>query len=286
MKIDKLSLPHPVLGLADDVSGEYNVPDFNVKLGREKTLISIYHKLSNPTLEKMIKEGKAIFCADVNCPKTLYRKAYTSKTPRQEIEINTDDLRDRVTVTFLIISLADDEKYQIAGANKDYGDYHFLIKKGDVLGFAGEASFIAAKRWKDINKISSFMVISEGENKTGPFEVDLNAERIVVYLSKEDYELFKGVSRAGFDPIFHSSVVIPVLIYALQSMDNDNHVYDEFKWYQVLQFKKENDEELSTVEWSPDNYHRIAQILLENPLTRTLNKIDEYINAPLDALDV
>lgn len=278
MKIDKLSLPHPVLGLGDDVKGSYQVSS-SVKLGKERIAVTVNHGLVNETIEKLMEDKIVAFCTEINCPQTLFRESFTTFEPNQIIEIDSTNLRDKVDVRFYVTAKRDISGYSIVGANPDYQDSTFEIAKGDVLAYGGDTSFIAAKRWEELKSISSFLVIMEGSKEEQPFEIYLNSDKIIVYLSKKDYAVYKRASKHGFDPIFHSSIVVPALSYALQqTMTAEGNPYENLKWHQVLEFRKANDQRLEKIEWSPEYAPKIAQILLENPFTRTLNRIENIID--------
>ncbi len=278
MKIDKLSLPHPVLGLGDDVSGAYQVSS-SVKLGKERITVIVNHGLANATIEKLMENDVVRFCTEINCPQTLFRESFTTTEPNQTIEIDSANLRDKVDVRFYVTAKQDISSYSVAGANPDYQGFTFEIAKGDVLAYGGSTSFIAAKRWEELKSISSFLVIMEGDKEEQPFEIYLNSDKIIVYLSKRDYAIYKRASKNGFDSIFHSSIVVPALSYALQqSMTAEGSPYENLKWYQVLEFRRANDKDLEKIEWNPELAPKIAQILLGNPLTRMLNRIENIID--------
>lgn len=283
MKIDRLSLPHPVLGLGDDVEGKYE-PIPSIRLGKEKTAISIEHVLENPTLQEMVVKGDIAFCAELNCPQTLYRNVFISRKPNQSIEIETGFLRDKVTIKFYIIAQKDISKYKPKGANQDYGEYTFRVLKGDVLAYGSMTSFIAAKSWEKLAAISSFLVITEGDSQEGPFKIDLNEDRITVQLSKKDYAVYKSASKPPlFGPIFHASVVIPALIFALQQMmtDEAKEQHEGKRWFDVLEFRKNNDEKIEKLWNDQTNVPEIAQLLLDQPFSRTLTRLEHIIDQSL-----
>lgn len=280
MKIDKLSLPHPVLGLGNDVDGTYRA-NASIRLGRYVINVIVNHGLSNKTLEDLLNEKAVAYCVEINCPQTFYRKAFLTTEPSQIIEIPSDDLRDKTEISFYIVSTKENNNYVVDGANEDYKGFEFEIKKGDVLGYGGHTFFIAAKNWEDVRAVSSIMVIKKSDKETGPFTIDLNFEKIVVYLPKQDFEVYRRASSRGFDPIFHSSIVVPVLMHAIsQMMIPGETLFENTRWYQILEFRK-TDEGLEK-KWSPENIPEIVQALLENPLTRTLNRVEEIIDSSFE----
>ena len=75
MKTGNISFPHPVLGISNDVIGEYSAT-FGVALGKDGASLRINHKLNNPEYGELIKKKMAIFCVEVHCVKTFYRRAF------------------------------------------------------------------------------------------------------------------------------------------------------------------------------------------------------------------
>jgi hypothetical protein len=277
MKIDKLSLPHPVLGLGNDVDGTYRVTA-SIRLGRFNINVIVNHGLSNKTLEDLLSDKAVAYCVEINCPQTFYRKAFLTTESSQIIDISADDLRGKTEVSFYIVVTRDNDNYVIDGANEDYRGFQFEVRKGDVLGYGGHTFFIAAKNWEDLEAVSSIMVIKKSDKETGPFNIDLTSEKISVYLSKQDFEVFRRASSRGFDPIFHSSIAVPALTHALnQMMGPGGSLFENTRWYQILEFRK-MDEDLES-KWSPENIPEIVQELLDNPLTRTLNRVEEIIDS-------
>ena len=99
MKINSLSLPHPVLGVHDDVKGSYET-QLSVQLTPEKVTLAVDHKLNNASIQGLISSDKVTFCVEVNCPKTFYRCVLFTKSSQQVIEIPANSLLDKVSLDF------------------------------------------------------------------------------------------------------------------------------------------------------------------------------------------
>jgi len=277
MKIDKLSFPHPVLGRGDDVDGEYDV-NASVRMGSSEIELVINHGVSNDSIKQIINNGKAVYCVEVNCAKTLFRKSFLSSETTQIVSIPSESLRGRTRAVFYIVIKSDITGYFPDGLNEAYGGTKFELDAGEVLGYGGHIDFIAAKEWASTRSVSSIMTIGKLGKKEGPFEIDINADRIVVLLSDKDYERFLKTVRFGYDSIFHSSIVLPVLIYALSELvvsDGDTEEYSDYQWYQILE-NLLNSEDMKHLR-SRDRVHEAAQKILENPLSRTLDKLENLI---------
>ena len=279
MKINNLSLPHPVLGLNDDILGKYE-PQLQVTLARDKITMDVQHVLMCEDIQSRIASGEAAFCVELNCTKTIYRNSFISQDANQKIEVPSDLLRDRVAVSFFIIAIKEILNYAPKEAHPDYRDYRFVLNVGDVMGVGeGDASFMAEKDWVAAKTVSSFIAIIPGNEQAGPMDIDLSDSKVIVRLSKDDYQRYANSRESEYAPIFHSAIVLPVLTYAVSEMILDENVgiYENKKWCQVLNDFKENDERFRAEAWDTSNAPRLAQMILDNPLNRTLSTIQQQL---------
>ena len=271
MKIANLSLPHPVLGLGDDVKGDYEVK-FSVDLNQDNTGLIIRHDLRNKTLEYLIKTGKAKYSVEVHCMQTFYRDSFSSTETEQNIIIPSSQLRNNVVVHFYITAKEDIGEYHIEGSNPDYEGYKINVGKGDVLAYGGRVTFPALKDWEALQAVTSFMEIQEYPDAEGPMHFILTGSKIIVKIPREDkkrYDLYKKVRELV--PVFHSEIVLPALIHALYQMNASSEEFENLDWYQILDYRLNEEERFKNIDKkNPQEYPRIAQMLLENPVSRSL----------------
>ncbi len=281
MRTSNLSFPYPVLGVKDDVQGQHKV-EVGLRLSGSEVKISGRHVLFNETIEELVKQKRAAFCAQVMCPKTFFRTVYCSPQKEQEIVIPQDHLRDSVSVDFFIAAQKDIPEYGNKKAHKDYAGYNFFVGKADVLSFGGTFNFIASKQWMATKSISSFMSIRQGDFQSGPVKIDLTSSngKIVIELSKNDFERYRKNSRnESFYPIYHSCIVFPALLYAVTQMllPDGADSYSDYLWFQVLDERKRSDKTLSELDWDPANAAEIAQAILDNPINRAFGSMDDLV---------
>jgi hypothetical protein len=277
MKANSISFPHPVLGIADDVRGFYR-PEYTPSLSRDEIVLSVKHSLSNHTLEKLISEKKAFFAVELNCPQTIYRSTWNSYDKNQLIKIDSSELRNGVEVSFYIIAGQDIPNYVIDGANQDYKGYKLHISKGDVLAYDGVYKFLAEKTWASASSLDAMFDVQKSVIDEGPMEFVLTDERIIIKLSKKDYDKYVGAHRAQqYYPIIHSSMAFPALTYALNEMFQDDSVVEGHEknclWEEALESRINNDETLKKIGQDKKKIPEIAQILLKNPISRTLETL-------------
>lgn len=271
MKINSLSLPHPVLGVGDDVDGTYTA-ETQVELGREQIILKVKQNLSNRTLDRLIQEHKAAFNVEVHCQQTVYRRSFLSFVRDTTIMIPARSLLNKVNVYFYITAVQDIPDYQIDGANEDYKGYTFEISKGDILAYSDPIDFPAEKDWQAFMAVTSFMEIQEYSQDEGPLLFSLTQDKIVVQMAKADYKKYFSFKKAQYlYPIFHSSIVFPALIYTLTMMTKNVSEYESSKWFQNLKWRLDHEDGLRKYDIEqPDHIPKIAQEILKNPVTRSL----------------
>lgn len=281
MKINSLSLPHPVLGVGDDVEGKYTA-EIQVELGREQIVLHISQHLSNRTLDRLIIENKAAFNTEVHCQQTVYRKSFLSREKETTITIPARQLLNKVEVFFYISALTDILDYQIDGANEDYKGYTFEISKGDILAYADPINFPAEKDWQAFMAVTSFMEIQEYNQEEGPLLFSLTQDKVVIQMAKNDYKKYCSFKNAIYlNPLFHSSIVFPALIYTLTMMSKNVNEFESSRWYQNLKWRLDNDEDLRKYDVERiDDTPKIAQAILKDPVTRSLSGMENIQKNP------
>lgn len=286
MKLDHLSLPHPVLNLRDDVSGEYEITH-SVQKNRDEIVISVSHQLLQNSLESLILRHEACFLTEVHCPQTLFRVAYTSHEPDQTIIIPATNLRDFVEVSFFVIASQTISPYVNKEANQDYEGYMIEVSRGDVLAYGGREHFFAEKKWEAQKSVANFMEIRPYGNLDGPMKFFLGEQKIIVQLPAGDYKSYrKLVGYDQFAPIFHSAIVLPALMFAISEMISNAEQYEDFSWYKVIDARRNADEKIKNLPWELENVPEIAQMILNNPAERSLwamwGIVDQFISANND----
>ena len=161
------------------------------------------------------------------------------------------------------------------------------VASGDVLAYGGRDHFFAEKRWEEQKSVSNFMEIRPYALLSGPMKFFLGEEKIIVNLPAGDFKSYrKLVGYDEFAPMFHSSIVLPALMFALTEMMSDGEQYENRSWYKVIESRRNNDNKIKNLAWEPENVPEIAQIILNNPVERSLwgmrRMVDRFINSGND----
>ncbi|MEP4532212.1 MAG: hypothetical protein ABJ004_03945 [Cyclobacteriaceae bacterium] len=263
--------PHPVLGIEDDIQGDVQVK-LKVSSNSEFILLENIFSIDNPDLHELIKANQACYSTHITCPGTFFRNNYIAyKELPSPIKIKASDLNGEVELDYLICATTDIKEYQNKASNADFGDTKFEINKGDILAYLGKGKFYANKTYQETISVSSLMNINTDKKPNHPFYLDYNAEKITIFLSQEDYELYQEVKLKKFGSILHSSIVLPALQQVITFLDrSESEDYQSMPWYKIMQ-------ELMDKYGGNDSLET-AQKILELPLRRAFQSLKDIQN--------
>lgn len=277
MKVNAKSYPHPVLGNGDDLGGSFSV-ELPYELSRDAVVLHPSFSLRNRALEELLKKEKASFVAEVECRSTFFRRSFSVGIKNESISIPAQLLRERVTVGFYVCASQDVKAYAPSDPHPDYEGAVFDVEAGDVLAVGGYSSFIAEKAFDPLRPpVSSFMSIMEGTQHEGPMEIDYEADKITIILSKADWKSYLGArGQKPVQGILHSAVVLPALVDAIHKVQTNGDDYEHTNWFgrldAILEAKKLQDKDP----------FEAAQRILDNPSARSFRGIESLINTTDD----
>lgn len=287
MKLDNVSFPHPVLGLSGtetndsaetDVMGLFEVAQ-KLTISKEVSVSVEYSLINSPQLSRLIAEGDAEFACEVSCSKTAFRRVFSGVSAKQEFAIPADMLRDQIVFQYFILAVSAFAYPDEGGWHPDYKGQIFDIERGMVLGYGGEIKHMLERRQEESRKGMSLIEVNCSDADSGPFEVDLNGDVIVIYLPKKTFISFDALysNNPQYALSFHASLVVPTLLYALSAMaSEEGKDYQERKWYQAIDTKLSKDSRFRDAPLSdltPAKALEISQLLLNCPFSKVTESL-------------
>jgi hypothetical protein len=267
MRLSERSYPHPVVGNRDDVPGAAFQAAILASSDKENFYIDVRVTCSSEEVCSLIREKRATYVAHVECSNTLYRQAFRFHEDSHQITIPGNRLFDKFEVNVMACVLADVPGYSVAGAHPDYGSATFDLSEGDIIAVTDGEEFLA--EFEDsLSKVGSIMQVDESQvDDDGIMKVEWNGSRIVIILSKKDfstYNILKGLEPIG--ATLASTIVLPVLVQALNAVRDDESDLVGCRWYGVLQRR------ITKLGISGSDFDalEVAQELLEMPIRRAL----------------
>ena len=274
MNLINISLPYPVLGISDDIYPL--LKEDCIQMTPSKTATSfcfdILLKQENEDISLLIKKRRAEYVCEVNCPKTFYRKCFASPSPQIHIEVPKQLICREVSFTCLIIAKTNIDNYSNKDFHPDYQGYSFDIGIGDILAVFGKATYNIDIAYDKLQTAGAFMQIRQdmGGNEFVSFNVA--SDKIEILLPTYLYKLYENkLGRdLDFSEIFHASLVLNALAYALQYWED----YPDTLWARTLKYRIETEKELQKYNLTDGTeIIKFAQTLLGNPYKRLFDKL-------------
>jgi hypothetical protein len=265
------SFPHPVLGNNDDVVGSFS-PELTRSNDRE--LMSLEFKdlrTGNGSIDAMITGGAACVAILMDCAATELRELFVTHDEGLLVEIPLANVRKQMEVICLVLALEEIEEYKPENLHEDYGDAAFRLDKGDILAISHDWRIDLGSDWDPLRApIPAIMRIRRGDFDSGPFEIRMDDDKIIVEVSRTDFESYNR-RKTDCPALIHSSIVLPVLTHAIAEHEKTD--FKEYPWAQRLQQLLEQNPNIGTGGDPLD----AAQKLLELPVERGFAALDRVL---------
>jgi hypothetical protein len=270
------SYPHPVLDDSDDVDSHFAVSNVGVSPSSEDIGLTFDVRTDDPTLTRLIEEGKARFSLRWHCSATLATAELEPGVLRRLAEgqqfetwIDQRQVRGQVAVDICVLAIEPLKNFRWERQHPDYGDSAFDLRVGDVLAEGGSFTFEADKLYDPMNPpIGSCFKFMEDPNLHRGIKVSfLEDDAIVVWLPNEPH---RNLGLLAPRPELQiSAVVLPALIQAIsyiqKTRDDKSEDLSDRVWYKAISDRVER---LGGFEGQAIE---IAQKILDFPIDRILS---------------
>jgi hypothetical protein len=228
------SFPHPVLGNVDDMSGSFGV---KAKVSIGATIqISGSYDLQNADLSKLVKDGDAIRVLRCTCFRTLFRKSYVFPKRDFEFHLRKEDVFGEVKLEPIIVAKNSIPNYSPSTMNSDYGKAKFDLAVGQVLAAGRIWRFEPETEYDPLRHIGASLIkIKPGSPADQPYEVDYEADRILIRISDAAWPNYQGIKNR-VPMVIILGLVVPVLAEAIHKLGltGSKDELGHYKWFQRL----------------------------------------------------
>lgn len=270
MSHDKLLLLHPVLRQGGGL--DYNEEcDFGLDIaagGSRRTAeglvrVEASFVLASPTLQKMIKAGKAQYLVLSTCSNTYYRDSISSDTQEVVIQIPAKDLAGTLRLTPYVVATKDLEWFVAPEHVPEIKEFQGKdkIPRASILAIGAPHEI----ELDQIGTIWSAIKIIRSENiEEGRYAINMVGDFIVIELANKTYvdvARMKGQIR----DVLYSSIYQAAIEYSLRKMGEETNT----KWAKALQKTLEErgiiDDDIE------ENANHYAQVIMGNPLGQMID---------------
>lgn len=271
MKLNNIAFAHPVLGASDTMRGNSSL-NWSVAQCEDDYECQLECIHDNDDLNNLVALNKAVYVCEINCSSTIYRVIEKSSSPSFTVSIPRKQVRGKVDCTVLLVAAEEIPEYNNSGTTELYAGFDsFYVEQGDVLGIFGEFSIETDIQYNKLKAVSSIMEV-QPEAGLDHVKVDLDGERITVFMPEEEYLIFstEAISRETlYAPIFFASLVESALVQALYELES----HSERVWAKTIKLRLDNEEIFKTIKNDKAHYHEVAQKLLGNPNEQLLHSL-------------
>ena len=280
MNIKYKLFPYPVLSyLTDDFVGSIFKADVTAE--HAPNAVTIWNKLllDNADILALINDDKAEYACHIECPQTSFREIYKSKLPEMDIQIRESKVNGTINVCTFVIAKTEIKSYRNAGFNPDYEGRGFHIDKGMILAYAEQSNITIDKEPEEFLKIPSiFAIIKKHTKGIEASEINLDSEKIMLKLCEEEYYAYQKITkRFDYLQASHAILIFPALVFAMDKIKtNGCEQYYEYRWFRAIKKKlREFNIELNDKNLANDDSYRLAQLLLNMPISRALAALSD-----------
>ena len=260
-----ISLPHPVIGLGDDVDGEFNIGLQIVVKNQEFIIDEISVDINNDYFKSLFANKIITTAYKILCSSTLYSNTITGKI---NLKIPSAELSNTVLIECFLIANENIEKYtdvsfnpdSALGANKGV----FKIAKGAIVGIAGSYKIELNSAYVNgLVGIINFNPTSIDQ----PISIDTSDNSVIIvnYPKKDDdADMVNLLSQKSskFKNTFFNLFLIPALTNAFKELiiaDKENRFDDfieSYQWASIINSQSDD--------WhNDDDPYELAQLFLK-----------------------
>ena len=262
-------LPHPLLAPWTDDYPEATftaqVPHAVINNGKQINLTIKYH-LTSQSLRELIMEGKAHYVSLVACAKTFSRNSYPCEHADDLCILDAQDYSEELKLTPYVVA-----KQPIEGfSSTELAEEITLIKPGGFHIPVGSILAVGNSTEIELEEGGSpFAVIdlvADSNVNNGTFKVDLDDNRIKVYMAPGDKDQIEALRQHG-EHSWEMAVLFPsIYLHAISEALRNLAYYSENRWTRTMRKAMERHNIIVDDDELKANALTHAQTLMERPM--------------------
>ena len=275
MKLKNKYFPYPVISQNNNSNIDSS---FSTEIAkrREGSFIFFDFKstLKDCMLSELLKSKQVAFAYHIECPKTCFRKLYTTQENIYTISLKETEISGEVQVCEFVIAQSNIDSYTNPAFSQVYKGWEFDIEKGAILAIACPYKLTIERDRDELSNSSSIFCIVQdlSEQPSMSMTIDLREDKIIIKLPKKAYYQYCSLQKnQAMLPHLDSMVIIPALIYVFSELKKGLSEHENYNWLRGLKKAcKRINFELTDENLSNCNIMEISQILLACPINDAL----------------
>ena len=271
-------MPHPVLSpvgrdYADQFTFQGTVANVRADEEDDRIIIAVQYELNEPTLNGLVRQGKAQFTTTTDCTPARSRETHSTGEDRQEIVLDARKYTGGVQVQSLIT------------ARQDIPGFHSPSWTPELRSFLRggihipEGAFLAVSqpwniRLDDAEPLESCVVIiPQAEIQEGTFDISLEGDSIAIMVSEQDKARIDRTRQGQGERYLWPSIYLSAIELAVRKHQEEE--WREKNWARVVREQVDR----AGIDTSDQDAFQArsllhAQKLLENPMRHLIGEED------------
>ena len=268
---------HPVLWFLSD---DYTKGSFDLNYTHEQSFheltLHCHFSLDNQELLQQIERKEVAYALHVECPLTMYRKSFFLHHTQGTFILDTARLQGKVELQPVLVAMKDFQYFENQDHHLDYKQIPLFVPKGAILGVARSSYLQIEKVHNDLGKKSSIFSFVKNK-KNEPMKIDTDQDTIIIKLKEKDFNHLQMLqSSSTYQPVIYALFIVPALIFALDSIDEDLELMRDKLWFRSLEkVFLENHLILNKETVALKTSYGLSQLLLEDPISKALEVLME-----------
>ena len=238
--------------------------------------ISISTSLNDEKIRSMIANGDLLYVHHFECPQTCYRRVIKTRDENIDILLKDSEVNGNVQICSFIVAARDIEKYTNDTFSQDYMGWKFNIDRGCIMAIGKQYDLRINKQRDDLANTSSiFSVVKNVDPLADSMTISLSQQKIVITLPEVTFSQYSSVQNyIDIQPVMHSMLIIPALIYTFYEIKNSGdqlYEFEDLRWFRGLRKACEaigvtiSEDSIKTLDAI-----KTSQLLLNNPITKAV----------------
>ena len=262
-------LPHPLLAPWTDDYPEATftaqVPHAVINNGKQINLTIKYH-LTSQSLLNLISEGRAHYVSLVACAKTFIRNSYPCENEDDLCILDAHDFSEELKLTPYVVTKQPIDGFTSAELVEEITRFKpegFNIPAGSILAVG---SSTAVELEEGGSPFAVIDLVADTNVDSGTFKVDLDDNRIKVYMAPVDKDLIEALRQHG-EKSWEMAVLFPsIYLHAISEALRNLAYYPHNRWARTMQGALERHNIVADYDELKDNALTHAQALMERPV--------------------
>ena len=274
-------LPHPLLApWTDDypeASFTAQVPHAVINNGKQINLTIKYH-LTSRSLRELISEGKAHYVSLVACAKTFSRNSYPCEHEDDLCILDAQDFSEELKLTPYVVAKQQIEGFSSAELAEEITHIKpdgFYIPVGSILAVGNSTEIELEEGGSPFAVID---LVAEANVENGTFKVDLDDNRIKVYMAPGNKDQIEALRQHG-EHSWEMAVLFPsIYLHAISEALRNLADYPDHRWTRTMRRALERHNIIADDDDLKLNALTHAQTLMERPvgtLMKALSREEE-----------